>query len=129
MSGDRPGGVYVTSGVRGGGLGGVVYQLRQFHRGHLRYDKYLSCFGERVGGEFRAGTPRRACHLFVVFERVSMLLRFLRSEDGSDLVEYSLLLAFICLASAATVVGAGVITKGLWSITNSRLASAAVSSS
>ena len=58
-----------------------------------------------------------------------LLQHFLRSEEGSDLVEYSLLLAFICLASAATVIGAGQITKGLWSITNSRLASAGVSSS
>jgi Flp pilus assembly pilin Flp len=58
-----------------------------------------------------------------------MLSRFIRSEDGTDLVEYSLLLAFICLASAAVVIGAGQITSGLWAITNTRLASAAVSSS
>ena len=29
------------------------------------------------------------------------LLRFVRDEQGQDLIEYTLLLAFVCLASAA----------------------------
>ena len=29
------------------------------------------------------------------------ILQFVREEEGQDLVEYTLLLAFVCLASAA----------------------------
>jgi Flp pilus assembly pilin Flp len=35
------------------------------------------------------------------------LIAFLRSEDGQDLVEYILLMAFVALASAALFVGSG----------------------
>ena len=31
-----------------------------------------------------------------------LLVSFLREEQGQDLVEYTLLLAFVCLASAVT---------------------------
>jgi Flp pilus assembly pilin Flp len=51
-------------------------------------------------------------------------LRFLEEERGQDLVEYSLLLAFVCLAGAATVIGMGTTISGIWSIANSRLAAA-----
>lgn len=54
------------------------------------------------------------------------LAEIARDESGVDLVEYTLILAFICLAGAAAYVGVGQTTNGLWSITNSRLASAAV---
>jgi Flp pilus assembly pilin Flp len=54
-----------------------------------------------------------------------ILLGFLADESGVDLIEYTLLLAFICLASAAFFVGVGQNTSALWSITNARLASAA----
>lgn len=43
-------------------------------------------------------------------------------EAGQDLVEYSLLLAFICLAGAAALIGMGRNTSALWSIVNNRLA-------
>ena len=49
---------------------------------------------------------------------------FLRDDQGQDLVEYSLLLAFVCLAGAAAFVGMGQTTSGLWSTVNSRLAAA-----
>lgn len=51
-----------------------------------------------------------------------------RDERGQDLVEYSLLLAFICLAGAALFIGMGQTTKGLWTTVNSRLAAANQSS-
>jgi Flp pilus assembly pilin Flp len=53
------------------------------------------------------------------------MLHFLVSDEGSDLVEYTLLLAFICLASAALFLGVGVSTSAIWGITNSRMAAAA----
>jgi Flp pilus assembly pilin Flp len=55
-------------------------------------------------------------------------VRFWRDEDGQDLVEYSLLLAFVCLAGAAMFIGMGRNVNGIWSIVNSRLASANQSS-
>jgi len=39
-------------------------------------------------------------------------------------VEYSLLLAFVCLAGAALYIGMATTTTSLWSIVNSRLAAA-----
>jgi len=54
---------------------------------------------------------------------------FLRDEQGQDLIEYTLLLAFVALASAALFIGAGNSVKGIWSITNSQLAAANASAS
>ncbi len=47
---------------------------------------------------------------------------FWKDEQGTDLVEYTLILAFIALAGAALFVGMGITTSGLWSAVNSRLA-------
>ncbi|HEV8412388.1 MAG TPA: hypothetical protein VGQ49_02255 [Bryobacteraceae bacterium] len=49
---------------------------------------------------------------------------FWKGEEGQDLVEYSLLLAFVCLAGAALYIGMATTTTSLWSIVNSRLAAA-----
>lgn len=49
---------------------------------------------------------------------------FFRDDGGQDLVEYSLLLAFVCLVGAATFIGMGSTISGIWSIANNRLASA-----
>lgn len=43
---------------------------------------------------------------------------FLRDEDGQDLVEYSLLLAFIMLATSASFMTAGGSISGIWSSAN-----------
>ncbi|HTS28502.1 MAG TPA: hypothetical protein VMH81_21660 [Bryobacteraceae bacterium] len=52
-------------------------------------------------------------------------LRNLWNEDqGQDLIEYTLLMAFVALASAALFIGAGGSIKGIWSVTNSQLAAA-----
>jgi len=39
---------------------------------------------------------------------------FLRNEDGQDLVEYGLLLAFVALASAALFANAGKSVQTVW---------------
>lgn len=54
----------------------------------------------------------------------NMLIRFLRDEQGQDLVEYTLLLAFVCLASAALFISAGGSIGGIWTGANSRLSAA-----
>ena len=46
------------------------------------------------------------------------ICRFVREEEGQDLVEYTLLLAFVCLASAALFIGAGKSMASIWTDTN-----------
>ena len=59
----------------------------------------------------------------------SLLRTFLKDEQGQDLIEYTLLLAFVCLASAALFISAGGSIGGIWSATNSQLAVANTSAS
>ncbi len=47
--------------------------------------------------------------------------QFWEDDHGVDLVEYSLLLAFISLAGAALYIGMEKTTNNLWGIVNSRL--------
>ena len=37
----------------------------------------------------------------------SFMKRFWQEEEGQDLIEYTLLLAFVCLVAAAIFIGAG----------------------
>jgi len=53
-----------------------------------------------------------------------LLNRFLRNEEGQDLIEYTLLLAFVCLASAALFISAGGSIGGIWTSANSELTTA-----
>ena len=57
------------------------------------------------------------------------VINFLRDEQGQDLIEYTLLLAFVALASAALFIGAGNSVSGIWSATNSQLVVANTSAS
>jgi Flp pilus assembly pilin Flp len=45
-----------------------------------------------------------------------------RETEGQDVVEYSLILAFIALVGAAAYLGMSSSTNSLWSTVNSRLA-------
>jgi len=53
-----------------------------------------------------------------------MLKTFVKEEQGQDLIEYTLLLAFVALASAALFIGAGGSIKGIWTSANTSLATA-----
>jgi len=53
-----------------------------------------------------------------------LIVSFIKEEGGQDLVEYSLLLAFVALASAALFIGAGTSVAGIWSQANTRLVNA-----
>ena len=54
---------------------------------------------------------------------------FFKNEQGQDLIEYTLLLAFVCLASAALFLAAGGSVSGIWTSANSDLAAANTSAS
>jgi Flp pilus assembly pilin Flp len=58
---------------------------------------------------------------------VNILNTLLREEDGQDLIEYTLLLAFIALASASLFLSAGGSIAGIWSQGSTQLSTAASS--
>ena len=50
-----------------------------------------------------------------------LLCNLWREEDGQDLVEYSLLIAFIAIATAALVATPQSSIRGIWSTSNSTI--------
>jgi Flp pilus assembly pilin Flp len=59
----------------------------------------------------------------------SFIATFLADDSGQDLIEYTLLMAFVALASAALFLAAGGSIKGIWSVSNSQLEAANTSAS
>ena len=55
----------------------------------------------------------------------NLFMRFVKEEEGQDLIEYTLLMAFIALASAAIFIGAGGYVKTIWQTANTNLSTAA----
>jgi Flp pilus assembly pilin Flp len=51
--------------------------------------------------------------------------QFFGVDQGQDLIEYTLILAFVALASAALFISAGGTVNSIWSITNTQLTNAA----
>jgi len=60
---------------------------------------------------------------------MEQILRFLKDESGQDLIEYTLLMAFVALASAAIFVSAGQSISTIWGSASTQLSTAAVSAS
>lgn len=58
-----------------------------------------------------------------------MLKEFIKNEEGQDLIEYTLLLSFVCLATAALFVSSGGSLSGIWTSANSDLSVANTSAS
>jgi len=52
---------------------------------------------------------------------LSFMQRFWRDESGQDLIEYTLLLAFVALASASLFISAGNSVSGIWQNTSTQL--------
>jgi Flp pilus assembly pilin Flp len=46
---------------------------------------------------------------------------FWNDQQGQDLIEYTLLMAFVALASAALFLGAGGSINGIWTTSNGQL--------
>jgi Flp pilus assembly pilin Flp len=55
---------------------------------------------------------------------MTLLRNLWNDEQGQDLIEYTLLMAFVALASAALFIGAGGSIKGIWTATSTQLVSA-----
>ena len=61
---------------------------------------------------------------------MTTLLRNLWNDDqGQDLIEYTLLMAFVALASAALFISSGKSISQIWSTTSAQLSNAATASS
>ena len=53
---------------------------------------------------------------------MKVVQKLVRGEAGHDLVEYSLMLAFVCLVGAAVFVSMGNYSSSMWKMVNSSLA-------
>ena len=56
---------------------------------------------------------------------LNVMKRLLQDEQGQDLIEYTLLMAFVALASAALFISSGTSISQIWSDTNTNLSEAA----
>ncbi len=54
-----------------------------------------------------------------------LFVDLLKDEQGQDLIEYTLLLAFVCLAAAALFIPTGGSIASIWSYTSSATSEAA----
>ena len=57
------------------------------------------------------------------------LILFLHENQGQDLIEYTLLLGFCALASAALFIGSGVAAHTIWGVANAEMSNAAPAAS
>jgi Flp pilus assembly pilin Flp len=57
----------------------------------------------------------------------TLLKGFLRDDQGQDLIEYTLLIAFVAMVSAALFIGAGANVNAIWITANTVLNNAAKS--
>lgn len=55
---------------------------------------------------------------------VSFIQKFWQDESGQDLIEYTLLLAFVALASASLFLSAGSSVQGIWGDASTQLSAA-----
>ena len=55
----------------------------------------------------------------------NVMKRLWQDEQGQDLIEYTLLMAFVALASAALFISSGASISSIWSTTNTELSTAA----
>lgn len=59
----------------------------------------------------------------------TILKNFLRDESGQDLIEYTLLMAFVALASASLFLSAGNSVSTIWQSGSTQLSNASVAAS
>ena len=56
---------------------------------------------------------------------LTLLKNFWKEEDGQDMVEYVIILAFVAIAAAAIIITSTASISSIWSVTNSELSLAA----
>ncbi len=58
----------------------------------------------------------------------NLFVRFVQEESGQDMIEYVLILAFVCVAAAGLITTVGTDVGTIWTNTNTRTAAAAAAS-
>jgi Flp pilus assembly pilin Flp len=58
---------------------------------------------------------------------LNVMKRLWQDEQGQDLIEYTLLMAFVALASAALFINSGASVSAIWETSNNQLSTAAAS--
>ena len=66
----------------------------------------------------------KAVTYWCVARLTPFILRFLRDEEGQDLIEYAIILSFVTLSVVGLIMGAGKDVKGAWAASNNQLAQA-----
>lgn len=56
----------------------------------------------------------------------TLMLNLIRDDQGQDLIEYTLLLAFVALASAALFISSGGSVATIWGAASNNLGNAAI---
>ena len=56
----------------------------------------------------------------------NLMNRFIQEESGQDMIEYVLILAFVCVGAAAIITTVGDGIKTVWGVTSSHVSNAAV---
>jgi len=59
-------------------------------------------------------------------KRLSTFLKFLRDEEGQDLIEYTLLIAFVSLSAVVIFTNTGTSVNAIWKDAKNTLSNAAV---
>jgi Flp pilus assembly pilin Flp len=59
----------------------------------------------------------------------NLMKRFWIEEEGQDLIEYTLLLAFVCLVAAGIFISSGQAASDIWTIASSTLGNASTAAS
>ena len=59
----------------------------------------------------------------------SIIRRLLTDEGGQDLIEYTLLLAFLALVAASVFISSGTAVQGIWGSSSTTLGSASTAAS
>ncbi len=59
----------------------------------------------------------------------NLMKRFWVEEEGQDLIEYTLLLAFVCLVAAGIFISSGQAASDIWTIASSTLGNASTAAS
>jgi len=80
-------------------------------------------------GASASGLPKRQTKVNQMEIVLSHLRNFICNDNGQDLIEYTMLLAFVCLASSALFINSGHSVSGIWTAANLRLAAANTSAS
>ena len=129
--------IHAASGFRGAGFRRHLYRSGRQCSGHLGRDQRAVDRGQHLSQLVRIGRDLTVANTIqppsIFQENIAMktIKSFITDEQGQDLIEYTLLMAFVALASAALFIGGNgsSLSRGIWGATNTQLTAANASAS